>query len=50
MRSLRYVPLTFVCGADGFAFFAPYLILFLAISHYVTRFASATHVRAMRAS
>jgi hypothetical protein len=32
-----FVPLTFLCGAHGFAFFAPYLVTFLAIAHLLKR-------------
>ena len=31
MKSLWYVPLTYVAGVHGFAIFAPYLVLFLTI-------------------
>ena len=27
MKSLRYLPLTFLCGVHGFALFAPYAAL-----------------------
>ncbi len=37
MRSLRYLPLAFVAGVHGFALFAPYLALFLTVSHFVRR-------------
>ena len=30
VRSLRFVPLAFVAGIDGFAIFAPYLVFVLA--------------------
>lgn len=30
LRKLRFVPLAFVVGAEGFVLFAPYLILFMA--------------------
>jgi hypothetical protein len=33
MRTLRLLPLTFICGVHGFAFFAPYLVCFLAAAH-----------------
>jgi hypothetical protein len=35
MRSLRYLPLTFICGVHGFALFAPYLATFLAAHHFI---------------
>jgi hypothetical protein len=37
MRMLRLLPLTFVCGVHGFAFFAPYLVCFLAAAHLLKR-------------
>ena len=37
MRLMWFVPLTFLCGAHGFAFFAPYLVTFLAIAHLLKR-------------
>ena len=37
MRTLRFVPLTFICGVHGFAFFAPYLVMFLAAAHLLKR-------------
>lgn len=35
MRSLRFLPITFLAGQHGFLFFAPYLALFLALAHLV---------------
>jgi hypothetical protein len=35
VRSLRFLPLVFVIGIDGFAMFAPYLIAVLAIGYTV---------------
>ncbi len=37
MRSLRYVPFTFLAGIHGFALFAPYLAFFMAVSHLIRR-------------
>ncbi|CAN5481891.1 hypothetical protein BH09PLA1_BH09PLA1_01930 [soil metagenome] len=37
MRTLRFIPLTFLCGVHGFAFFAPYLVMFLAAAHLLKR-------------
>lgn len=34
MRSLRFLPLTFLAGVHGFVYFAPYLALFLAVAHF----------------
>jgi hypothetical protein len=33
MRSLYFLPITFLAGQHGFLFFAPYLALFLASVH-----------------
>jgi hypothetical protein len=33
MRSLRFLPITFLAGQHGFLFFAPYLAVFLAAVH-----------------
>ena len=33
MRSLRFVPLTFLCGVHGFPMFVSYLALVVAIVH-----------------
>lgn len=35
MRTLRWVPLTFLAGLHGFAIFAPYAALVLVVSHVV---------------
>src|SRR5437016_14648620 len=35
MRTIRWVPLTFLAGAHGFAIFAPYLAIVLAVYHIV---------------
>ena len=37
MRLLRYVPITFICGVHGFAFFVPYLAVFLTATHLLRR-------------
>jgi hypothetical protein len=34
MRSLWFMPVTFVAGQHGFALFAPYLAAFLALAHF----------------
>jgi hypothetical protein len=49
MRTLRFLPLAFVCGAHGFAFFAPYLIVFLAAAHFLRRHRPAPLVVAISA-
>jgi hypothetical protein len=41
MRSLRYVPFTFLAGIHGFALFAPYLAFFLTASLLIQRRRSA---------
>lgn len=33
MRSLRFIPLAFLAGAHGFALFAPYLAVAMAVTH-----------------
>lgn len=33
MRVLLFLPFTFACGAEGFALFAPYLLLVLTVMH-----------------
>lgn len=35
MRSLHFLPITFLAGHHGFFFFAPYLALFLAAMHLI---------------
>ena len=37
MRSLWYLPLTFLAGAHGFALFAPYLAIVFAALHLRSR-------------
>ena len=37
MRSLRYLPLVFVVGIDGFAMFAPYVATVLAVAYVCRR-------------
>jgi hypothetical protein len=34
MRSLWFMPFTFIAGQHGFALFAPYLAAFLATAHF----------------
>jgi hypothetical protein len=33
VRSIRYIPLAFLAGAHGFALFAPYLAVAVAVTH-----------------
>jgi hypothetical protein len=33
VRTLRFLPLTFVAGVHGFALFAPYLAVTMAVVH-----------------
>lgn len=35
MKALWFLPFTFASGAEGFALFAPYLILILSLLHLV---------------
>ena len=37
MRSLRYLPLVFVVGVDGFAMFLPYMGFVCAAAYVVAR-------------
>ncbi len=37
MKSLIFLPIAFLAGADGFAIFAPYVALLLAAAHYIRR-------------
>jgi hypothetical protein len=37
MKSLRYLPLTFLAGVHGFAMFAPYAAIFLGIVHLINK-------------
>jgi hypothetical protein len=38
MRAIRFLPLVFVVGIDGFAMFAPYVLLVLTLAYLVSRF------------
>ena len=40
MRAIRFLPLVFLIGIDGFAMFAPYLIVILAIGYALRMFRS----------
>jgi hypothetical protein len=35
MKHLRWLPLTFLAGTHGFALFAPYAALMLALAHVI---------------
>jgi hypothetical protein len=37
MKALRFFPLAFICNVHGFMIFAPYLMVFLTVSHLVRR-------------
>ena len=37
MKTLWFVPLTYVAGVDGFALFAPYLFLFVTAVYVLRR-------------
>jgi hypothetical protein len=43
MRMIRFLPLAYVAGVHGFALFAPYLAVFLALAHFC-RYAMARRV------
>jgi hypothetical protein len=46
MRTIRWVPLTFLAGAHGFAIFAPYAALLLVTFHIVRSVRKARLARA----
>jgi hypothetical protein len=35
MRSIRFLPLVFLVGIDGFVLFAPYVMLLLSVAYIV---------------
>ena len=37
MKSLWFFPLTYLAGVHGFAMFAPYAAIFLAVTHLLSR-------------
>jgi len=37
VRSIRFIPLTFLAGVHGFALFAPYVLLFVALMMLLQR-------------
>jgi hypothetical protein len=37
MRSIRFLPLVFLLGIDGFAMFAPYMMLILAAAYFLRK-------------
>ena len=37
MRAIRFLPLVFLVGVDGFAMFAPYLVLVLSLAYVARR-------------
>ena len=37
MRAIRFLPLVFLTGIDGFAMFAPYVTLVLAAAYIISR-------------
>jgi hypothetical protein len=41
VRTLRFLPLVFVVGIDGFAMFAPYLLAVLVIGYGLRKLRSA---------
>ena len=40
MRSLRFLPLVFLIGIDGFVMFAPYVLTLLSAAYVVRRLKS----------
>ena len=41
MRSLRFLPLVFLVGIDGFVMFAPYVVALLSTAYAVRRLRAA---------
>jgi hypothetical protein len=37
MRHIRWIPFTFLAGVHGFAIFAPYVAVMLAVGHFAGR-------------
>jgi hypothetical protein len=37
MKAVRLFPLAFLCNVHGFVLFAPFMVVFLAVTHLVTR-------------
>lgn len=37
MRHIRWIPFTFLAGVHGFAIFAPYIAVMLAVGHFAGR-------------
>ncbi|MBA2706599.1 MAG: hypothetical protein H0U59_02195 [Gemmatimonadaceae bacterium] len=35
MKAIRFLPLVYIVGIDGFVFFAPYLLLLLTLAYTV---------------
>jgi hypothetical protein len=48
VKTALLIPLAFVAGADGFALFAPYLVLFLFTAHLLRRRRRAAGTAASR--
>ena len=46
LRSVRFLPLVFLIGIDGFAMFAPYVIGVLAIGYAVRQLRSQAELTA----
>ncbi len=40
MRAIRFLPLVFIVGIDGFAMFAPYVVLVLTLGYVASRLRS----------
>ena len=43
MRSLRFLPLVFLIGIDGFNMFAPYVLLLLCTGYILRRMRPTPH-------
>jgi len=50
MKSLRFIPLTFLAGAHGFAIFAPYVLALLIVGHFLREHRRAVAARARAVS
>jgi hypothetical protein len=35
MRAIRFLPLVYIVGVDGFVFFAPYILLLLTLAYAI---------------
>ena len=44
MKAIRFLPLVYIVGVDGFVFFAPYILLLLSLA-YAIRIARSQQLR-----